>query len=70
MSSSNVRFLRKQDVKQITHKSDSTLERWERRGLFPKRVHLGPQSIGWVESEVEEWAAAKATSRGLPKGGG
>jgi prophage regulatory protein len=32
-----------------------TLERWERLGLFPARVKLGPNTTGWTEDDLEEW---------------
>jgi prophage regulatory protein len=35
--------------------SGSTLDRMERRGEFPRRVQLGPRSVGWRESEVDAW---------------
>jgi predicted DNA-binding transcriptional regulator AlpA len=38
------------------NKSKSTRWRWERQGLFPKRVRLGPNSVGWRMEEVDEWA--------------
>jgi predicted DNA-binding transcriptional regulator AlpA len=37
----------------------STLWRWERAGLFPQRVQLGPNSIGYYSDEVEAWFAAR-----------
>ncbi len=24
-------------------------------GQFPSQVHLGPRTVGWVKSEIEEW---------------
>jgi predicted DNA-binding transcriptional regulator AlpA len=36
---------------------DITRKRMERRGLFPKRVHVTPRRIAWRRSEFEEWAA-------------
>jgi len=29
--------------------------RWERQGLFPKRLRLGPNRIGWRESAIRDW---------------
>jgi predicted DNA-binding transcriptional regulator AlpA len=36
---------------------DITRKRMERRGLFPKRVHVTPRRIAWRRSEFEAWAA-------------
>lgn len=39
------------------------LDREERAGRFPQRVHLGPNSVGWVEDEVDEWLEKRAAER-------
>lgn len=39
------------------------LYRLERAGQFPKRVRLGPNSVGWVEEELEEWIRSRVRSR-------
>jgi prophage regulatory protein len=39
------------------------VSRLEKANKFPKHVNLGPQSIGWLESEVDDWIAAKAAER-------
>lgn len=43
------------------------LRQLEARGEFPKRVQLGPNSIGWVEAEIAEWLAEKAESRAVER---
>ena len=35
----------------------------EKMKRFPKRVQIGPNRIGWVESEIDEWLKAKADAR-------
>jgi prophage regulatory protein len=37
--------------------------RLERRGVFPRRVHLGPRAVGWVEEEVEGWLRERLDAR-------
>jgi prophage regulatory protein len=37
--------------------------RLEKAGLFPKRVQLGPNRVGWVESEVLEWLEQRLAQR-------
>ena len=32
-----------------------TLNRWIERGHFPAPIQLGPNSIAWRASEVQEW---------------
>lgn len=39
------------------------LNRLIKAGDFPAPVRLGGNSIAWVESEIEDWAARKAASR-------
>jgi prophage regulatory protein len=43
--------------------SRAHVSRLEKADKFPKHVNLGPQSIGWLESEVDDWIAAKAAER-------
>jgi hypothetical protein len=40
-----------------------TLRRWIATQGFPKPVHLGPNSVGWIKDEVEAWLAARAARR-------
>lgn len=39
------------------------LYRLERAGQFPKRVRLGPNSVGWLEEELEEWIRSRVRRR-------
>jgi prophage regulatory protein len=39
------------------------LYRLERAGLFPKRLRLGPNSVGWLEEELDEWIRVRAENR-------
>jgi len=40
-----------------------TIDRLEGRGDFPKRVKLGPRSIGWLEDEVDDWIEDRLAAR-------
>lgn len=42
---------------------DPTLWRWERDGLFPKRIKIGKRAVAWVESEIEEWLNSRMIAR-------
>ena len=53
------RYIRKPEVRQIAGSSDSTIWRMEKRGQFPKRRQLGPNSVGWLLSEIEEWMESR-----------
>lgn len=32
-------------------------------GKFPKPIKLGVKSVGWIESEIDDWIAARAKER-------
>lgn len=59
-SATQVRFLRQPEVLARVGVAWITVRRWEEAGLFPKRRKLGERVVGWVESEIDEWCAAKA----------
>ena len=42
--------------------SPTTLWRWSGNGGFPSSIQLGPNTVGWIESEIDAWIAAKAQS--------
>lgn len=48
-------IIRRPEVRRRTALSDSTLDRLERQGDFPRRRRLGPYSVGWLEDEVARW---------------
>jgi predicted DNA-binding transcriptional regulator AlpA len=39
------------------------VDRLEKDSKFPKRVHLGPATIAWVESEIDAFVACKIAER-------
>ena len=43
--------------------SRSTIYKLEALGDFPKKIKLSPRSIGFLESEVDDWIAQKANQR-------
>jgi prophage regulatory protein len=47
------------------HFSRSHLVRMEIESKFPKRVPLGANRVGWVETEIDEWLAEKLANRKL-----
>jgi prophage regulatory protein len=48
-------ILRLPDVKRSTGLSRSTIYLRISQGTFPKPVSLGGRTVGWVESEIQEW---------------
>ncbi len=37
--------------------------RMERAGKFPHRVKLGPNRVGWLETEINTWLESKLKER-------
>jgi prophage regulatory protein len=58
-----MKLLSKKQVKEIVLYSYAHLDRLEAQGLFPKRVRLGVNRVGWLESEVYDWLQAKLDKR-------
>ena len=53
-------ILRKPAMKRRTGDfNDTTYQRWESQGLFPKRIQIGPNCVGWYEDEIDAWAASR-----------
>ena len=40
------------------------LSRLEKQNLFPRRIHLGENKVGWLEDEIDDWIEARAAERG------
>ncbi|MCM0608385.1 MAG: AlpA family transcriptional regulator [Ideonella sp. WA131b] len=53
-------ILRRPQVEQRTGLSRSTLYQYIQDGQFPRPVSLGARAVGWLESEVNAWIAARA----------
>lgn len=58
-----MKVLRFKQVKERVGYSRMHLFRLERDGKFPKRVPLGPNSVGWLASEIDAWIAARVAQR-------
>ena len=58
------RFLRLPEVTRITGLQRDSVYRLAKAGRFPRPVKLSERASGWVLSEVEAWAAARASERG------
>lgn len=49
------RILRLPAVIEKTGKPRPSIYRMIKEGVFPKQIKLGERSVGWLESEVDEW---------------
>ncbi|WP_256801998.1 helix-turn-helix transcriptional regulator [Rodentibacter ratti] len=57
------RFLRVDDVINLTGLSRSTIYDKTRLGKFPEAVNLGGNAKAWLESEVRAWMNARIEQR-------
>lgn len=60
------RIIRKPEVVRRTGYSAVQIWRFERDGLFPRRVQLSPtgMAVGWYEDEVSSWILSRVRQRG------
>lgn len=56
-------ILRRREVEARTGLGCSTIYDAIKAGTFPAPIQLGPKSVGWVESEINAWLAARVAAR-------
>lgn len=56
-------ILRRPEVEARTGLGCSTIYDGIKAGTFPAPIQLGPKSVGWVESEINAWLAARIAAR-------
>lgn len=62
-----IRFVRLPEVKRITGLSRSSLYARVKEERFPPPVRLGGRAVGWLESEITQWANDRVTeARPMP----
>lgn len=57
-----MRMLRMPEIKRITGLPRSTIYRLAGAGTFPASVRLAPRAVGWRESDVAAWLAARTAT--------
>lgn len=58
-----MRILSKRQLRELVLYTPQHVARLEKAGLFPKRVQLGLNRVGWVEAEVLEWLEERLARR-------
>lgn len=58
------RILRRPEVLEMVGASAPTIWRWEKAGTFPRRIRLGGNSVGYLESEILQWLQERIDERG------
>jgi len=56
------RCVRERERRAITGVAPVTWWRWERAGLVPRRVRLGPKAVGWKMSQLQEWLQSRESA--------
>lgn len=55
-----MRFVRERECRRMTGLSRTTRWTLERKGAFPRRHHISPHTVGWLESDVQDWIRSHA----------
>ena len=59
----SIRLIPKAGLRRILPYSPQHIFRLEKRGLFPRRVQLGANHVGWLLAENEHWIAVRVPER-------
>ena len=62
MSEQVHRLLRLAEVRSRVPYSRSTIYQLIAQSKFPKPINLGGRAVAWIESEIDEWIAARIES--------
>jgi prophage regulatory protein len=58
-----MRLLKRPEVEARTGKSRSSIYLGVHAGTFPKPVRLGPNSVAWVEAEIDAYIEKRIADR-------
>ena len=61
-----MRILSKKQLRELVLYSPQHIDRLEKAGGFPKRIQLGPNRVGWIESEIYDWLKQRIANRDKP----
>ncbi|WP_079437392.1 AlpA family transcriptional regulator [Zoogloea sp. LCSB751] len=56
-------ILRRREVEARTGLGCSTIYDGIKAGTFPAPIQLGSKSVGWIQSEIDAWLAARIAER-------
>ena len=63
MENNKEEFLRLKQVKSLIGLCRSSIYNKINEGTFPRPVRLGPQSVAWLQSEVQLWMSKRIADR-------
>ena len=58
------KFLKRQEVVEITGLSLSTIYRQIPKGQFPRQVRVGPRAVRWRASDIRAWMDSRPWGQG------
>jgi len=58
-----MRFMRLQEVIQVTGLGRSSIYKQMAEGKFPQGVNLGARSVAWVSDEIDDWMLGRIADR-------
>jgi prophage regulatory protein len=53
------RILRLNDLRKLLNLHKSTIYRLIEKKEFPAPIQLGPNSVGWLREEIDEWIGSR-----------
>lgn len=56
-------LLRLKSVEEKTGLKRSQIYLYMKEGTFPNSIKIGPASVAWLESEIDEWINLKLANR-------
>ncbi|EAB8475876.1 AlpA family transcriptional regulator [Salmonella enterica subsp. enterica serovar Java] len=61
-------LLRLKQVEAKTGIKRSQIYLYMQRGCFPRSIKIGPASVAWLESEIDEWISRRLADRSTKSG--
>ena len=58
-----MRVITKKELAEKVGYSAMHISRLEKAGVFPRHIQLGPNRVGWIEDEIDQWIKAKIAER-------
>jgi len=55
MENKDKKIIRRSKLAEIFGVSETTIWRWQRDGVIPQPIRLGPRMIGWLSSDISEF---------------
>jgi prophage regulatory protein len=59
------RIICAEERRELVPYSDMHVSRLEQAGLFPVRIRLGPNRVGWSLKEIQDWIDARKAERDI-----